>query len=568
MEGISATGENYLRRNEVVLISYTALYREWRPQGFDQVVGQQHVVRTLTNAIRDDQLSHAYLFAGPRGTGKTSVARILAKAINCQQGPTAEPCGECPSCKGIMDGSAMDVIEIDAASNRGINEIRDLREKVRYAPAHSRHKVYIIDEVHMLTTEAFNALLKTLEDPPGHVFFVMATTEAHKIPLTILSRVQRFDFHRIKVADIAARLREIADHQGLDVEESTLHMMARQADGAMRDAVGLLDQCRSFAGNRITVDDVTEVLGTVGYDVLMDLASRLDRGDVSGCLGMVDAADSEGRDMAVMTRDLLGHFRNLMLLSLGNEALLDVGQDHLEGLRSQAAEIPRARIVSVIDQLAEAESRMRYNPQPRLLLEVVLMKSALSGQAGIAPRPDGRDPVADDPSSSDTPVPVGSEQPSGEQVAGGGQEQACNPAPVPAQEDERLWCSFCGRVKSVRRGLHALLEPASLVEVDGDAFVVGFPEQYSFHRARTEESRELLGRILSDLAGRPCRIVCVALPTDAGAVTAPAEARHQASSPPQESQPGGGNDSSQVQELLDVFGGEVAGDSEVGGVFR
>jgi DNA polymerase-3 subunit gamma/tau len=244
-------------------MSYVALYRTWRPQDFDSLVGQDHIRTALTNALEMGKIAHAYLFTGPRGTGKTSTARILAKALNCEKGPTAHPCNECSNCKQITAGSSMDVIEIDAASNRGIDEIRQLRERVSFAPVNCRYKVYIIDEVHMITTDAFNALLKTLEEPPEHVVFILATTEPQKIPATIHSRCQRYDFHRVSVEDIAKHLAKVAKGSGIDADEEALHLMAIQADGGMRDAVSLLDQC-AVMDKKVTATTVRQVLGIVG----------------------------------------------------------------------------------------------------------------------------------------------------------------------------------------------------------------------------------------------------------------------------------------------------------------
>ncbi|NLK51426.1 MAG: DNA polymerase III subunit gamma/tau [Syntrophomonadaceae bacterium] len=249
-------------------MSYVALYREWRPQNFQNVVGQTHVTRTLLNALQQGRISHAYLFCGPRGTGKTSVAKILAKAVNCSEAQEGEPCNQCVSCRAIVEGSSLDVLEIDAASNRGIDEIRELRERVQYAPSGGRFRVYIIDEVHMLTTEAFNALLKTLEEPPSHVIFVLATTEAHKVPATILSRCQRFDFRRITPAELIERLKLVAEHQQIEISEEAIMAIVRAAEGGLRDALSLLDQCIGFATNAITLEEVNQVLGTVSEEFL------------------------------------------------------------------------------------------------------------------------------------------------------------------------------------------------------------------------------------------------------------------------------------------------------------
>lgn len=491
-------------------MSYTALYREWRPQNFEQVVGQAHVVRTLTNAIRDDQLSHAYLFAGPRGTGKTSIARILAKAINCEAGPTPEPCGSCASCMGIASGTAMDVIEIDAASNRGINEIRDLREKVRYSPAHCRHKVYIIDEVHMLTPEAFNALLKTLEDPPSHVFFLMATTESHKIPLTILSRLQRFDFHRLKTGEIVSRLREICQHHGIEADDATLQGIARQADGALRDALSLLDQCRSFAGDHINLEDVAEVLGTAGSALLVEIADSVREGDLAGCLSRIAGAEDDGKDIRVLTRDLLLHFRNVMVAQAAGQPA-DVPEDIAREIDRQADSYDPRTIVDIIDALSEAESRMRLSPHPRVLLEVTLM--GLIVKTGLYRHRSEDSPEPEEPKAQEAEqvVEARDRKPSSDSASTPPETQGDQAAPdtaAPAPNGEDAWEDFRQELKRVRRGLHALLEPARLLGVEKERFTIGFPGEYTFHKERTEEHARLMSEILSRVMGRQCRIEC------------------------------------------------------------
>lgn len=283
-------------------MAYIALYRKWRPQTFKDLVGQEHISRTLANAITSGHIGHAYLFAGPRGTGKTSTAKILAKALNCEHGPTPEPCGQCEQCRKIADGSSMDVFEIDAASNRGIDEIRDLRETVKFAPVDGRYKVYIIDEVHMLTTEAFNALLKTLEEPPAHVVFILATTEAHKVPPTIQSRCQRYDFKRITVEEIESRLRYITAEMKMEAEDEALAMIAIQADGGMRDALSILDQCAALAEGTITAERVRQILGLVGHDWIYKMTKALAARNVQEALQILAELLRDGRTSSRFSR--------------------------------------------------------------------------------------------------------------------------------------------------------------------------------------------------------------------------------------------------------------------------
>ena len=361
-------------------MGYLALYREWRPQAFEQVVGQVHVTRTLKNSLSRGHLSHAYLFCGPRGTGKTSVARILAKAVNCMsfEGPGPEPCNACLNCREITGGTSLDVLEIDAASNRGIDEVRDLREKARYSPLRCRYKVYIIDEVHMLTDPAFNALLKTLEEPPPHVLFVLATTEPQKVPLTIASRCQRFDFHRLGAREIASRLREVCRRQELEAEEEALALIARYAEGSLRDALGLLDQCMAFGEGRINLDDVINMVGSVKVEALEALAEGVKNGDAGGCLRLLQNLINQGKDERQLARDLTHHFRQLLLVKICREPdeLLEVPESSLARLRAQAEGFREEELLGAVRLLAAAEGEMRWSPQPRLTLEIALVRLA------------------------------------------------------------------------------------------------------------------------------------------------------------------------------------------------
>ena len=356
-------------------MSYKALYRTYRPQTFEDVAGQSHVTITLKNAIKENRIAHAYLFAGPRGTGKTTIAKILAKAINCTG--DHPPCNECPNCKAITQGDHPDVIEIDAASNNGVNEVRDLIDKVKYAPINAKYKVYIIDEVHMLSIGAFNALLKTLEEPPEYVIFILATTEVHKIPITILSRCQHYDFKRISIETITARMQELMDTEQIEVEDKALRYIAKAADGSMRDALSLLDQCIAFyLGQKLTYDHVLEVLGAVDTDVFSKLLRNVIGRDVAAVLDIVEELVMQGRELTQLVGDFTWYLRNLLLVKTSDniEDVLDVSTENMMQLKEESDMIELDMLLRYIRVFSELSGQMKYATQKRVLLEVALIK--------------------------------------------------------------------------------------------------------------------------------------------------------------------------------------------------
>ncbi len=358
-------------------MSYTALYRKFRPQEFEDVKGQDHIVTTLKNQIKADRIGHAYLFCGTRGTGKTTIAKIFAKAVNCEHPVDGSPCGECPSCKAIAEGSSMNVIEIDAASNNGVENIRQIREEVTYRPTDGKYKVYIIDEVHMLSIGAFNALLKTLEEPPSYVIFILATTEAHKIPITILSRCQRYDFKRISIDTIAARLSELMREEQVDVEEKAIRYVAKAGDGSMRDALSLLDQCIAFyLGQTLTYDNVLEVLGAVDTDVFARLLNAVLKRDVTGAITVLEEMVIEGRELGQFVNDFTWYLRNLLLLqsSDGMEDVLDISSDNLLVLKEQAQAVETEILMRYIRIFSELSNQIKYASQKRIMIEIALIK--------------------------------------------------------------------------------------------------------------------------------------------------------------------------------------------------
>lgn len=357
-------------------MAYLALYRKWRPLVFEDVVEQEHVVKTLRNSINTGRVAHAYLFSGTRGTGKTTMAKIFSRAVNCLNPKDGDPCNECEICKGILNGSLLDVIEIDAASNNGVDNVRELRDEVVYTPSKAKYKVYIIDEVHMLSTGAFNALLKTLEEPPSHVIFILATTEPHKLPATILSRCQRFDFRRISVDSIAKRIEYIAGESGVDIKEDASRLIAKLSDGALRDAISILDQCISLGNKELTYEDVLKVVGLVTDTFIVEVVDNIKNQDVGKVLEAVNRLVMEGKDISQFVSELVLYYRNLLICSsVSNpEDIIDVQEDILQKMKEQLVGLERFEIMAIIKELSSLEGTLKWSAHPRILLEAALIK--------------------------------------------------------------------------------------------------------------------------------------------------------------------------------------------------
>lgn len=358
-------------------MAYTALYRKFRPDNFEDVKGQSHIVTTLQNQIKAERMGHAYLFCGTRGTGKTSIAKIFARAVNCEHPVNGSPCNECAVCRSINAGTSMNVIEIDAASNNGVDNIREIVEEVQYSPAEGKYKVYIIDEVHMLSIGAFNALLKTLEEPPSYVIFILATTEVHKIPITILSRCQRYDFKRISIETIASRLEELMKTEGVEVEEKAIRYIAKAADGSMRDALSLLDQCIAFyLGRTLTYDNVLEVLGAVDTEVFSRFLRKILEEDIVGLMKMLEELVMQGRELGQFVIDFTWYLRNLLLISTSDnmEDVLDVSSENLLRLKEEAALVEQDRLMRYIRVFSELSGQIKYAVQKRIFIEIALIK--------------------------------------------------------------------------------------------------------------------------------------------------------------------------------------------------
>ncbi len=491
-------------------MAYEVIARKWRPQQFEDVVGQEHVTQTLKNAIQSDRVAHAYLFVGPRGVGKTSTARILAKALNCEKGPTATPCDKCDACREIVAGNNLDVIEIDAASNTGVDNVRDLRDNVRYAPSRGPFKIYIIDEVHMLSMAAFNALLKTLEEPPKHVKFVFATTEPQKVPATILSRCQRFDLRRISVKDIVKRLSEVAAAEKLEIDEDAMLAIARGAEGGLRDAESALDQLIAFRGKQIREEDVLSVFGLVARHALDELAVAVLKGNVVAAIKLIAEMDEGGKDIQRVVLELLEHFRNVLVCLYTGDAFvgLDLTEAQVATITEHARLTDAARLLRVTDILIETENRMRYALSRRTLLETALirasrvaktvtideiigqiesLKRALANQAGIAAEDS---PVVIAPEPKAAPSDSEPAKPKSAPVAAEGRKSA---AP-PAEADELQ--ALCGRWREIvdRVGRTAALAKSYLIDakpakIVGNVVSIGFDPEFAENKEKIDFAR-------------------------------------------------------------------------------
>jgi DNA polymerase-3 subunit gamma/tau len=471
-------------------LAYIALYRQWRPQNFDAVVGQDHISRTLKNAIKANRIVHAYLFTGPRGTGKTSTAKILAKSVNCLSPVEGEACNKCTSCTRINSGSFMDIVEIDAASNRGIDEIRDLREKVKYAPVEGKYKIYIIDEVHMLTTEAFNALLKTLEEPPKHVIFVLATTEPHKIPLTVLSRCQKFDFKRIGTRFVMERLKEICATEALKVNENALQIIAKKAEGSMRDALSLLDQALSFSEEEITEETIASILGTVDAEFTKNMVEAIAEKNYSTMISMINNLIEEGKDVRLFAHDLVEYLRNLILVKLSKDSVhkLDLPDNLLQVLINQSRLFSTDVLFQILEVLSEGESQLRFSTQPRITLELSLIKAA-----GVPKKAPER--ITEHKVLEETRMNQKSNAPVVEKEKAPPIPEEKNKSYLHQSKDEDLgidlikshWQKVLDIVKLHNRSTHAYLVEGEPVELKGQNIMLRFKPQMKIHLEKVGE---------------------------------------------------------------------------------
>jgi DNA polymerase-3 subunit gamma/tau len=497
-------------------VSYQVFARKYRPQTFDDLVGQAHVTQTLKNAVEQNRLAHAYLFVGPRGIGKTSTARILAKALNCIHGPTITPCGVCDSCKEIAAGNSLDVLEIDGASNNGVEQVRELRDNVRYAPAKGRYKIYIIDEVHMLSSQAFNALLKTLEEPPEHVKFIFATTEPQKVLPTILSRCQRFDLHRIPANLIAQHLQFIAGKEKITLKPAAAHAIARGADGGLRDAESMLDQLVAFCGETIAESDVLNVFGFTSEQTVAGFTEKILRGETSEALAVLDEQAAAGKEMMKLMSDLIAHLRDLLVFKVRPDALSEEAAPELQSsLGEEAALIETDRLLELIEQFAEAEGRMKWAPNKKLHFEVAVIKAiqtlgqvtldevienlaALRGGGALAKRsaPVVRPQLV-------KPAPPPQKAASSENAAPRVAESAPLPIPPESTDFSTIWRKAV-ELASVRRPLlRNWIDAAQLLGTEGRHVLLGFaPEQKtSLESLERPATRGFIEALLQELTG-------------------------------------------------------------------
>ena len=538
-------------------MTFLVTARKWRPRRFDEVVAQDHITETLENAVQSGRIAQSYLFCGPRGVGKTTMARILAKALNCARREEANPCDQCASCESIAAGTSLNVLEIDGASNNSVDDVRELREVVRYVPTEGSYKIYIIDEVHMLSTAAFNALLKTVEEPPEHVVFIFATTEVKQVPETILSRCQRFNFRRIPTAEIVAHLQTIAESEGIKTEDEALYLLASRADGALRDAESLLDQMAAFDQEVVTAAAVEKILGLVDRNVYFNLLNAIREGDTKQVLDLVEEVVGAGFDLDEFARGLVENLRSLLFAAVqGNATELDIPDSERTKLEELAADFIVEDVLRMLQMLMDLEVRLRQSVQPRFLLEMALVRMASMPRAvdvgellarlqemkaqDVGPTPPVARPV---PARPEKPNPVEAER------------RIENPAPAtataPAETAQELtleaivgkWNDLIAKVQAAQPTLGIFLKSAKLIAFEGTVLHIAFSSADRFPMAQVAENREAVERFCAELWGQSIRLQCKEEQADAESVA--------------KKKTGANPDDPTVKSVLDTFDGEL-----------
>lgn len=519
-------------------MTYVVMARKYRPQTFEEVVGQSHVTTTLKHAIQANRISHAYLFTGPRGTGKTTVARILAKALNCKEGPTPQPCNKCDSCKEITIGRSLDVGEIDGASNNSVDDIRALRENIRYVPTQQKYKVYIIDEVHMLSDSAFNALLKTLEEPPAHAIFIFATTEPHKVPQTVLSRCQRFDFRRIPATGLVETIQSIAEKENVEIAQEAAYILARRADGSLRDVLSLLDQVVAYGGDdesaegakrTVTPELVSETLGLVGQDKLFEITDALAQRDSAKGISILDQLMDSGVDLPEFVNSLIQHLRNLLISRVAGDstALFDLSDNYIQQYRKKSSDFSEGDLLRMIKAVADLNQNLKRASDPRILLEMTLMKllkmessvsledvlSKLDLLRGCQPGCDSA--VGSKPGKTPNVRPSSfteqTDQAARETESDSASREQAHPVrtePLSSDELQGKWDQVLGSIKKSKLSLWSLLKDGEMLQLADDTLTVEFHNGRNFHKKQAErkENFNLIQKALGEVFEQPLRL--------------------------------------------------------------
>ena len=506
-------------------MEHQSLYRKWRPQTFEDIIGQKHITQTLINAISLNRISHAYIFSGPRGVGKTTTARILAKSLNCEKGPTPHPCNKCERCIRITNGYSMDVMEIDGASNNGVDSIRELRNKVNFAPAEGRYKIYIIDEVHMLSQGAFNALLKTLEEPPPHVIFIFATTDPHKIPSTILSRCQWFNFRRISLADIVAKLKMIVKDEKLNIDDKTLNIIARSSTGSMRDAESALDQIIAYCGKDITSQSVREVLGIIEEEVFFEFLEAIIKNDTLKGIEIINRTSDLGEDASQFIKNLMEYVHNLSLAKVCQKEILnlkDIFTEDRERLLKQSKTIKLEKLFNMVNYLAEAERKMRYTRHPWILLEMLVIKFTAGENYSLKEVEEEKDKyLLDFSTKKDVSVSGKKNTVTREEVppkkkildkVKTKEDSSIQAKEVSTDLDfNQAWTTILNKIKKTKMAVYSFIIANNLVTIENDKLIIGFNKKYTFHKESLEKKNNkiLLQDLIKEETGRVLAIECI-----------------------------------------------------------